>query len=170
MFEKFRDKVALSGITVIAIGVALLVFTFVSAYGFLIQSLSIIGSVDIARAFGEALPSLIAAGIHVMYLGILVWIGSLLTTRGITIIQHLPETSATTNEKPETKQPTESQKTETEKQPEPLKTEPEKQPTEPAKPEPKPSEPQVMVIPPEETREITSAQTPPEKKETQATS
>jgi hypothetical protein len=167
MFKKLRDKVALSGIVVLIIGVALLIFTFVSAYGFLTQSLSIIGSADIAKAFGEALPSLIAAGIHVMYLGILVWIGSLLTIRGITIIEHLPETPTPTpiTEKPQRKLQPEPQKPETEKQP----TQPEKQPTEPTKPEPKP-EPQIMVIPPGETHEIASAQNPPEKKESQTTS
>jgi hypothetical protein len=159
MFKKFRDKVALSGIIVLIIGVALLIFTFVSAYGFLTQSLSIIASVDIVRTLSASLPSIIAAGIHSIFLGIMVWIGSLLTVRGITIITHVPETSTPATEKPEREQ-----------QPEPKKTETEKQPIEPTKPELKPSEPQIMVIPPGETREIATPQNQPEKKESQTTS
>jgi hypothetical protein len=124
MFKQLRDKIALSGITVLIIGVALLIFTFVGAYGFLTQSLSIIASADIARTLSTSLPSIIAAGIHSMFLGIMVWIGSLLTIRGITVITHLPETSTPATQKPERKQQPEHQKTETEKQP-----------TEPTKPE-----------------------------------
>ena len=75
MFKQFRDKVALSGISVLLIGVALLIFTFVSAYEFLTQSLSIISSQDLGQTFGVALAPLIAACIRVMYLGIMGWIG-----------------------------------------------------------------------------------------------
>ncbi len=56
MFKNFRDKIALSGITVLMIGVALLIVTFLSAYGFLTQSLSIIASArfgaNIRRSIG----------------------------------------------------------------------------------------------------------------------
>ena len=159
MFKQLRDKVALSGFTVLAIGVALLIFTFVSAYGFLTQSLSITGSGDLSRALGEALPSIIATGIRIAYLGIMGWMGSLLTIRGITIVAHLPETPTTVTQKPESKQ-----------QPEPQKTETEKQPIEPAEPELKPSEPQLLVIPPEEVAQITLPANQPEKKESQTAS
>jgi outer membrane biosynthesis protein TonB len=159
MFKQFRDKVALSGITVLIIGVALLIFTFVSAYGFMTQSLSIIASADLMRTIGQSLPSVIGAGIHALFLGIMVWIGSLLTIRGITIIAHLPETSTPATQKPERMQ-----------QPEPKKTETEKQPTEPIQPEPRPAEPQFIVIPPEETQEITSPPSQPEKRESQTAS
>jgi len=159
MFKQLRDKVALSGITILAIGVALLIFTFASAYGFLTQSLSIIGSGDLTRTIGEALPSIIATGIRIAYLGIMGWMGSLLTIRGITIIAHLQETSIPATQKPKSKQ-----------QPEPQKTETEKQPVEPAKPVLKPSEPQLLVIPPRENLEITSPPNQPEKKESQTVS
>jgi len=159
MFKKLRDKIALSGITVLVIGVSLLIFTFVSAYGFLTQSLSLIGSGDLLRTLGQSLPSIIGACIHSMFLGIMVWIGSLLTVRGITIIEHLPEPSPPATPKPENKPQLEPQKADTEKQP-----------IEPAKPELKPSEPQIMVIPPGETHEIATPQNQPEKKESQTTS
>lgn len=159
MFKQFKDKVALSGITVLLIGVALLIFTFVSAYGFLTQSLSIIASEDLVRTFGEALTPLIATCIHIMYLGIMGWIGSLLTIRGITIITHLPETSIDTAQKAEAKQQLQPQKTKTEK---PIK--------EPDKLEAKPSEPEFVVIPPQEVSQTPSQQSQPEKSESQPTS
>jgi hypothetical protein len=159
MFKQFRDKVALSGITVLILGVALLIFTFVSAYGFLTQSLSIIASADLVQTFGAALAPLIATCIRIMYLGIMGWIGSLLTIRGITIIAHLPETSAATAQKAEAKQQLRPQKIKTEK--------PSKEET---KPEAKPSEPEFVVIPPQEVSQTSSESNPPEKSESQPAS
>jgi hypothetical protein len=159
MFKQFRDKVGLSGITVLLVGVALLIFTFVSAYGFLTQSLSIIASADLVQTFGEALAPLIATCIHIMYLGIMGWIGSILTIRGITIITHLPETPAVTTQKAEAKQQLQTQKTKTEKPPK-----------EQTKLEVKPSEPEIVVIPPQEVSQTPSAPNPPEKTESQPAS
>ncbi|MCK4424331.1 hypothetical protein KAU93_01505 [Candidatus Bathyarchaeota archaeon] len=98
MLKRFRDKIALSGVTVLMIGVALLVFTFISAYGFLTQSLTIIASEDLVQTFGEALAPLIASCIRIMYLGVMGWIGSLITIRGVTIIAHVPQPKASTSE------------------------------------------------------------------------
>jgi hypothetical protein len=159
MLKQFRDKVALSGITILILGVALLIFTFVSAYGFLTQSLSIIASADLGQTFGAALAPLIATCIRIMYLGIMGWIGSLLTIRGITIIAHLPETSAATAQKAEAKQQLRPQKIKTEK--------PSKEET---KPEAKPSEPEFVVIPPQEVSQTSSESNPPEKSESQPAS
>jgi hypothetical protein len=155
MFKNFRDKVALSGITVLMIGVALLIGTFVSAYGFLTQSLSIIASEDLVRTFGEALAPLIATCIRIMYLGVMGWIGSLLTIRGVTIIAHVPQTPTVVPQKPIAAQP----------KPLPVekaKAEPQKEP----KPEVKPPEPEIIVIPPEQVPEQVP-QLKPEQKETQ---
>src|SRR4030042_4960566 len=66
-------------------GIGLLIFTFASAYGFLTQDLAILTSSDLAQTFGEALAPLISTCIRVMYLGVMGWIGSLLTVRGVTI-------------------------------------------------------------------------------------
>jgi hypothetical protein len=151
MFKNFRDKVALSGITVLMVGVALLICTFLSAYGFLTQSLSIIASQDLVQTFGEALAPLIATSIRIMYLGVMGWIGSLLTIRGVTIIAHVPQTPPVVPQKPVTAQP----------KPLPVektKAEPQKE----TKPEAKPPEPEIMVIPPEQV-----AQPKPEQKEQQ---
>jgi hypothetical protein len=135
MFKQFKDKIAFSGITVLITGVALLIFTFASAYGFLTQSLSIITSQDLVQTFGATLSPLIATCIRIMYLGIMGWIGSLLTIRGITVITHLPD--MTTAARQEAMQP---EKAEDKK---PIK--------EPAKPVSQPSEPEFMVIPPAQT-------------------
>jgi hypothetical protein len=134
MFKNFRDKIALSGITVLLVGVALLIFTFASAYGFLTQSLSIIASEDLVQTFGEALAPLIATCIRIMYLGVMGWIGSLVTIRGVTIIAHAPQTPTTQDTMETKQQPQLDQK--------PKKEKPKK--------EAKTSEPEFMIIPPEE--------------------
>jgi hypothetical protein len=153
MFKNFRDKIALSGITVLMIGVALLIGTFLSAYGFLTQSLSIIASQDLVQTFGEALAPLIATCIRIMYLGVMGWIGSLLTIRGVTIIAHTPQMPTVVPQKPipAPEKPL----------PLPQKAKEEK-PQEEAKPEAKPSEPEFVVIPPEQV-----SQPQPEPKEPQ---
>lgn len=155
MFKNFRDKVALSGITVLMVGVALLIFTFLSAYGFLTQGLSIIASQDLVQTFGEALAPLIATCIRIMYLGVMGWIGSLLTIRGVTIIAHAPQIPTTITQKPVVAQP----------KPLPIekaKAEPQKEAKPEVKPEAKSPEPEIIVIPPEQV-----SQPKPEQKETQ---
>lgn len=81
------DKVEISGLAVLFIGVILLIFAFFNAYGFLIGQLEIIASQDILEAFGEALAPLIVACIRILYLGIMGWIGSILTIRGIQLLK-----------------------------------------------------------------------------------
>jgi ABC-type anion transport system duplicated permease subunit len=84
----FRDKIAVSGITVLGIGVTLLIFTFISAFGFLGEGWQILSTQDLVQTFGEALGPLIATSIRVMYLGV---IGSLITIRGVTIMNNAPK-------------------------------------------------------------------------------
>ncbi len=134
MLKNFRDKIALSGMTVLIIGVALLIFTFISAYGFLTESLTIIASEDLVRTFGEALAPLIATCIRIMYLGVMGWIGSLLTIRGVTIIAHAPKTQKITPQKRLIAKPV----------PQKMKAE---------APKIKTPEPEVIVIPPQQTSE-----------------
>jgi hypothetical protein len=138
MFKNFRDKIALSGITVLCIGVALLVFTFFSAYGFLTAGLSPISTQDLVQTFGEALGPLIAAAIHLMYLGVMGWVSSLITIRGVTIMtqSHKMET--------ELAQPPKTPQQKLEPQPQKAKAK------QPVKPEAMPTEPEMIVIPLEE--------------------
>jgi len=138
MLKRFRDKIAFSGITVLMIGVALLIFTFISAYGFLTQNLSIVATQDLVTTFGGALAPLITTCMHIMYLGVMGWIGSLITIRGVTIIAHAPQKPTAIPQKPP-------------EQPQPIKKLNEKkQEKEQEKRENKQKEPDVIVIPPEE--------------------
>jgi hypothetical protein len=138
MFKNFRDKIAISGITVLCIGVTLLVFTFFSAYGFLTADLLPISTQDLVQTFGESLGPLIAAAIHIMYLGVMGWIASLITIRGVTIMINAPKAAAGVLQAPQAPQQT----------PQPQKGKA-KQESE-VKPEAKPSEPEMIVIPLEE--------------------
>ncbi|MBS7633367.1 hypothetical protein KEJ15_07125 [Candidatus Bathyarchaeota archaeon] len=170
MLKNYRDKIAVSGITVLMIGITLLIFTFISAYGFLTQSLSILASEDLVRTFGEALAPLIATCIRIMYLGIMGWVGSLITIRGVTIIAHTPQPTplpapaapakeVATETKPQPKAQPEKPKVEKPKE--------EKPPEEKPKEVVKPSEPQFVVIPPEE-QAVTPSSQPPQQKNSDA--
>ena len=84
-----RDKALFSGYVTLFIGVALLAFTFASAYLFLSNDPSITGSPDLVSVFGDALAPLIVTCIRIMYLGIMGWIGSVLTVRGVQLVTQL---------------------------------------------------------------------------------
>ncbi|MEA2090691.1 MAG: hypothetical protein U9O89_08085 [Thermoproteota archaeon] len=103
------EKIKISGIVVLAIGVGLLLFTFINAYLFLHEDLGIIATKDLVEAFGEALAPLIATCIRIMYLGVMGWIGSILTMRGITLIRHPPPPKAAQEVEPKTKPATQQQ-------------------------------------------------------------
>jgi len=147
MFKDLRDKIAFSGMTVLGIGVALLVVTFLSAYAFLASDLSPISNQDLVQTFGNALGPLVAAAINVMYLGIMGWISSLITIRGVTIMAHAPKAQA------ETAEPSQAvlQKT----VPKAQKKEAKQEKT--VKPEVTQTEPEMMVIPPEELEQQVQA-------------
>jgi hypothetical protein len=88
------DNVEISGIAVLFIGVFLLIFAFFNAYAFLTGQLEILTSQDILQAFGEVLAPLIVACIRILYLGIMGWIGSILTIRGIQLLKLEKQASA----------------------------------------------------------------------------
>ena len=134
MFKNYRDKIAVSGITVLGVGVALLIFTFISTYGFLTQSLQIITSQDLVQTFGETLAPLITTCIRVMYLGVMGWIGSLITIRGVTIVTNAPKLESLIPQKPMISQPS----------PAPLES------VSTHQKETVPSEPEMAVTPPED--------------------
>ena len=83
-----EDKSTLVAYLILFIGIGLLVFTFISAYIFLIDDPSITGS-DLVDVFGSSLAPLIGAAIRIMYLGIMGWIGSGLTARGVQLLAQL---------------------------------------------------------------------------------
>jgi len=103
---KNKDKMASSGTKVLMIGVALLIFTFISAFVFLTENLQILATQNMAQTFGEALGPLIATCVRVMYLGVMGWIGSLITIRGITIMNSAPKVEASRTQPQEVLQKT----------------------------------------------------------------
>jgi hypothetical protein len=113
MLNSLKGKIAFSGFTVLAIGVGLLLFTFFSAYGFLTAGISPISTQDLIQTFGEALGPLIAAAIQVMFLGVMGWIGSLITLRGVAVVTNITKTPQIIQQKPviEKAKPQQFQKT-----------------------------------------------------------
>ncbi|MEM3579313.1 MAG: hypothetical protein QXL54_03710 [Candidatus Bathyarchaeia archaeon] len=141
-----KEKITLSGMIVLGVGVALLIFTFLSAYGFLTQNLSIASSDDFVQTFGAALAPLIATCIRLMYLGVMGWVGSLLTIRGVTILVHAPKTEiVAVPAKAATLQPQQKEAVNAKK----VVPEPKKEPK---------GEPEVIVIPPEQPMQKTDLQ------------
>jgi hypothetical protein len=74
------------GVIVLLVGAALLVFTFMNAYTFLMHEFTISASDSLPQLFSSALAPLITACIHIIYLGVMGWIGAMLTTRGIRLM------------------------------------------------------------------------------------
>jgi len=102
------EKSEVSGIAVLLVGIALLVTTFVDAYLLLKEDISILPIPNLVAAVGEALAPLIEASIRMMYLGIMGWIGSTITVRGITVLLQVkleikPKTPTETKAKAEPK-------------------------------------------------------------------
>jgi hypothetical protein len=91
-----KNKPSIAGAAVLAVGAALLVFTFLSAYNFLAEDFTVDASEDFARVLGTAFAPIVSACVHVIYLGVMGWVGALLTSRGITLIvsTHKTETPA----------------------------------------------------------------------------
>ena len=79
---------------ILFVGIGLLAFTFISAYMFLVNDPAITGSSNLVDAFGSALAPLIGASIRIMYLGIMGWIGTGLTARGIQLLIQLKRLAA----------------------------------------------------------------------------
>ena len=75
-----------SGIAVLLIGVTLLVTMFIDAILFLTEDISILPVSNLIAAVGEASAPLIEAFIRMMYLGVMGWIGSTITMRGMTVL------------------------------------------------------------------------------------
>jgi len=82
------EKSEILAYVVLFIGVGLLVFTFFNAFLFLGEKIHLL-STDLIEAFGEVIGPLIETCIRIMYLGIMGWIGSIMTIRGIQLLTQL---------------------------------------------------------------------------------
>ncbi len=98
------EKVEVSGLIVLFVGVILLAATFYSAFMFLVGDITILTSVDLAELFGNALAPLIKAIIHILYLGIMGWVGSILTIRAVQLLKKEKTPLTQSQPKPETRQ------------------------------------------------------------------
>ncbi|MEM2784691.1 MAG: hypothetical protein QXE93_00870 [Candidatus Pacearchaeota archaeon] len=67
----------------IAVGLLLLVITFMMAYLKLESVTSIMTSSDLSKALGEIFGPIVEAVIRIMFLGIMGWTGSIATIKGI---------------------------------------------------------------------------------------
>ncbi|MFA5365851.1 MAG: hypothetical protein WC325_11780 [Candidatus Bathyarchaeia archaeon] len=84
-----KDQTVLISYITLFTGIGLLGFTFISAYIFLATNPSINTSSNLVDVFGSSLAPLIEASIRIMYLGVMGWIGSGLTLRGVQLITQL---------------------------------------------------------------------------------
>jgi len=132
------DKVEVSGLIVLFVGLILLAFTFFSAFGFLSGSLSILSSADLTELFGNAMAPLIEAIIRILYLGIMGWVGSILTIRAIQLLKLGKESAPTQAQvKSETKQSATAATTKAESKPEVKESKKQENPEKTPVPEPK---------------------------------
>lgn len=84
-----KDNALTIAYVILVAGIILLAFTFISAYIFLINSQPISSSSDLVDTFGDALAPLIGASIRIMFLGVMGWVSSILTARGVQLITQL---------------------------------------------------------------------------------
>ena len=145
MNKAFRDKVARSGTIVLIIGVVLLGIAFVSAARFLSEALPVLHSENSAIMLGETLAPLTTTASRTLYLAVMVWIGSVVTNRGVTLITGTSKIEAEKPQKSQVLKPTKSRAQQSEEQ---IEQQQERQ--EDSKPEPKTFEPELVIIPPEE--------------------
>jgi len=109
------------GIAVLLVGIALLITTFIDASLLLTEDISILPVPNLVAAFGETLAPLIEASIRMMYLGVMIWIGSTITMRGITLLlQVKPEIKPEIPKKIKAKAEAKPKKTKTEAEPKSL--------------------------------------------------
>jgi len=112
-----KDNALTMAYIVLVIGIILLAFTFISAYMYLMNAQPITGSSDLVNTFGDSLAPLIEASIRIMFLGVMGWISSILTTRGVQLliklrhIAPLPEVQSMTPEAEKSKEPERTKKT-----------------------------------------------------------
>jgi len=77
------ERAELVAYIVIAVGLILLVITFIMAYLRLESVASVMTSGNVSEALGEIFGPIVEAVIRIMFLGIMGWVGSIATVRGI---------------------------------------------------------------------------------------
>lgn len=77
------DRTKIVAYIVLFLGAGLLTFTFFNAYLLLGAVIGIVASPNLVEVFGQALAPLMEACIRAIYLGIMGWVGSIVTIRGV---------------------------------------------------------------------------------------
>ncbi|MEM3673798.1 MAG: hypothetical protein QW468_06240 [Candidatus Bathyarchaeia archaeon] len=77
------EKPELVAYILIIVGLVLLIFTFIMAYIMLIADPNFLPALNLSEALGEILGPIAVALIRIMYLGVMGWVGSIATIRGI---------------------------------------------------------------------------------------
>ena len=81
------DRNEIIGLVILSIGLVFLILTFYMAFLFLTEELKIITHSDLVKALGEILGPIAEAIIRIMFLGVMGWIGSLTTIRGMQFLR-----------------------------------------------------------------------------------
>jgi Na+/serine symporter len=77
-----------SGIAILLVGITLLLITFIFACIHLYGDIKVLPVPSLMASFGESLSPLVEAAIRIMYLGLMGWIASTVTAKGITTLLH----------------------------------------------------------------------------------
>ncbi len=139
------DKVTRTGTVVLITGLVFIGTAFAGAVFFLCEALPVVYSYNSAVIMGETLAPLTTTACRILYLGIMVWIGSLVTNRGVTLLTGKPNIE---EEKTQKSQLAESMKSRAPLPKEEVKVKRENK--DDSEPEAKAFEPEMGVIPLEE--------------------
>ena len=75
-----------SGLGILIIGITLLLFTFIISCAHLYGKIDVSPSPSLLASFGEALSPLIQGAIRFLYLGLMVWMASVVTKKGLILV------------------------------------------------------------------------------------
>lgn len=81
------DRNEIVGLVILTMGLVFLILTFYMAFLFLVEELNIITHPDLVKSLGEILGPITEAIIRIMFLGVMGWIGSLITIRGMQFLR-----------------------------------------------------------------------------------
>ncbi len=95
------ERTELVAYLLIGIGAVLLMLTFVMAFILLTSELNLQGGGNLSESIGNILGPIVEALIKIMYLGIMGWVGSVATIRGIQLLKETRQTQAVLPSTPE---------------------------------------------------------------------
>ncbi len=81
-----NDRNSLIGLVILSIGLVLLIVTFYIAFLYLVGELPIVTHLGLVEPLGEILGPIAEAAMRIIFLVVMVWIGSSLTKRGVQLL------------------------------------------------------------------------------------